>query len=39
MNAFGLFLTSHKKIMVLCKVETQSRNERNEKVDIMAVRV
>ena len=39
MSAFGLFLTSHKNLMVLCEVETQSRNETNEKVDIMAVRV
>ena len=39
MNAFVLFLTSHKNSYGLCEVETQSRNETNEKEGIMAVRV
>ena len=37
-SAFGLFLTSHKKYN-LCEVESQSRNETNQKINNIALRV
>ena len=38
-SAFGLFLTSHKKKYNLCEVESQSRNETNQKINNIALRV